>query len=295
MFVVPSKLEFEPLEQESATSTMEVVKKSWQPLEWNVDGVYFLTRDDELKTEADSVFGQKESGKKGGVFVVQRKILLGSLPSSGNPWPPISSDLIDYCKATVEVDHTKEDNGADVKITSAELIRSPLSRLIPPKKLSAHPVFEFDTQHSIWKPISVVDLARKIPPQAAKIKATTFNTLCDEFCTESIFSEQRWVSFFLLPCCRSQISCLFIHRWPLVSKVLMQEDADVIALQEATPELFRFLLSESWVRRSYFVSESGRDSRLFCMGGSFSAEKQGGVVAVFQWLAAVSTRLESLF
>ena len=43
-------------------------------------------------------------------------------------------------------------------------------------------------------------------------------------------------------------------RYPVISRVLSQQDADVIAMQEVEPQFWRFLAGEQWVQDSYFFS-----------------------------------------
>jgi poly(A) polymerase len=66
------------------------------------------------------------------------------------------------------------------------------------------------------------------------LKVVSYNILCNLYDSEKIQTEKRL---------------------PAIINELQQTDADIIALQEAIPELVELLLSESWVQ-NYFISES---------------------------------------
>jgi len=219
--------------RESAMATLEVVKRSWQPLSWTVDSLHIISRDEDSADSKEESVLEREQGRKGGVFMIDRKVLLGM--RSARPWPRSDTQMIDYSNATREASSGPSSNGPNGKITGAQVIRVPLSQLIGGKKLETAPAYRFSQELDLWKPLSTVELAKSATPQADALKVTTYNVLCDEYCTESILSEQRL---------------------PLISKILHQEDADIIALQEVTPVFMRFLLDQSWVRSSYFVTES---------------------------------------
>jgi exonuclease III len=50
------------------------------------------------------------------------------------------------------------------------------------------------------------------------------------------------------------------ERWPALLRILEQESADVIALQEGTPAFHKKLLAEEWVRRGYHISDCSGNS-----------------------------------
>jgi endonuclease/exonuclease/phosphatase family metal-dependent hydrolase len=50
------------------------------------------------------------------------------------------------------------------------------------------------------------------------------------------------------------------ERWPALLRILEQERADVIALQEGTPAFHKRLLAEEWVRRGYHISDCSGNS-----------------------------------
>ncbi|MDJ0693990.1 poly(A) polymerase [Mastigocoleus sp. MO_188.B34] len=47
-----------------------------------------------------------------------------------------------------------------------------------------------------------------------------------------------------------------VKRIPVIFQHLKESDADIIAIQEATPNFLELLLSENWVRDRYYISES---------------------------------------
>ena len=71
-------------------------------------------------------------------------------------------------------------------------------------------------------------------PASGPLRVLSWNLLFDRFSPERVASARRL---------------------PVQLEVLRQADADLIALQEVTPEFWRALLAEPWVRASYWASE----------------------------------------
>ncbi|KST65189.1 poly(A) polymerase [Mastigocoleus testarum] len=84
---------------------------------------------------------------------------------------------------------------------------------------------------SVWEEVNQ-------DPESVRLKSlnvVSFNVLHDQYEAEKIQTAKR-------------IPAIFQH--------LRKSDADIIAIQEATPNFLKLLLSETWVRNDYYVSES---------------------------------------
>ncbi|MEM6752975.1 MAG: RNA repair domain-containing protein [Cyanobacteria bacterium P01_C01_bin.38] len=90
------------------------------------------------------------------------------------------------------------------------------------------PVYKYDTQG--WQPTE--DLSKSVKSNSLTI--ASFNVLHDLYEKEKIQTEKRL---------------------PAIVEHLRQCDADIIAIQEATPDLLELLLYENWVR-DYYISDS---------------------------------------
>ncbi|MGB6297021.1 MAG: RNA repair domain-containing protein [Rivularia sp. (in: cyanobacteria)] len=90
------------------------------------------------------------------------------------------------------------------------------------------PVYKYDTQG--WLPTE--DISKSVKSNSLTI--ASFNVLHDLYEKEKIQTEKRL---------------------PAIVECLRQCDADIIAIQEATPDLLELLLSQNWVR-DYYVSDS---------------------------------------
>ena len=90
------------------------------------------------------------------------------------------------------------------------------------------PVYKYDTQG--WQPAE--DISKSVKSNSLTI--ASFNVLHNLYEKEKIQTEKRL---------------------PAIVEQLRQCDADIIAIQEATPDLLELLLSQGWVR-DYYVSDS---------------------------------------
>jgi poly(A) polymerase len=100
------------------------------------------------------------------------------------------------------------------------------------------PLHRFDRRAGAWTGALPSEPAREAPP-IASVCLVTFNVLADVFADTPTDLASR-------------LPALLAH--------LRAQDADVIALQEASPPLVRALLGERWVRDAYTVSD-GPDGR----------------------------------
>ncbi|WP_339375947.1 poly(A) polymerase [Calothrix sp. NIES-2098] len=90
------------------------------------------------------------------------------------------------------------------------------------------PVYKYDSQG--WQP----DLQPIAAFNVESLTIVSFNVLCDLYEQDKIETEKRL---------------------PVIVEQLRQCNADIIAIQEATPALVELLLSQTWVR-NYYISES---------------------------------------
>ncbi len=90
------------------------------------------------------------------------------------------------------------------------------------------PVYKYDIQG--WQ----VDTQKAAAVNLETLAIATFNVLCDRYEKDKIATEKRL---------------------PAIIDQLRQCNADIIAIQEATPALLELLLSQNWVR-NYYISES---------------------------------------
>lgn len=88
-----------------------------------------------------------------------------------------------------------------------------------------------------WQP----DASPAPAPSAAPLRLLTWNLLFDRFSPERVASARRL---------------------PVQLEELRRADADLIALQEVTPEFWRALLAEPWVQAGYWVSEGAEAATL---------------------------------
>ncbi|MEM7553887.1 MAG: poly(A) polymerase [Cyanobacteria bacterium P01_A01_bin.84] len=89
---------------------------------------------------------------------------------------------------------------------------------------------------SVWKEVNhLPDLTKLRTTKLETLSIVSFNVLYDLYETEKIHTDKR-------------IPVIFQH--------LRKLDADIIAIQEATPNFIKLLLSENWVQESYYISES---------------------------------------
>ena len=86
---------------------------------------------------------------------------------------------------------------------------------------------------------AVEDLS--ISVQSHSLKIASFNVLCDVYKKDKIQTEKRL---------------------PAIFEELRKSDADIIAIQEATPDFVRFILSQDWIRDYYYISESSTDTSI---------------------------------
>ena len=92
------------------------------------------------------------------------------------------------------------------------------------------PCFRFDHARAAWVPHAAAG-AREAVPESLQV--VTYNVLFDLYETEKIYSERR------------RAVCI---------ELLRARDADIIALQEVTPQLWAQLLATPWVQDGYHVS-----------------------------------------
>ena len=99
----------------------------------------------------------------------------------------------------------------------------------PAARFVGQPCFRFDHAHAAWVPHAAA--AREAVPESLQV--VTYNVLFDLYETEKIYSERR------------RAVCI---------ELLRARDADIIALQEVTPQLWAQLLATPWVQDGYHVS-----------------------------------------
>lgn len=99
-------------------------------------------------------------------------------------------------------------------------------------------VYKYDNQS--W--LATEHLSKSVKSNSLTI--ASFNVLCNFFKKEEIQTEKRL---------------------PAIVEQLRQCDADIIAIQEATPALIELLLSQNWVR-DYYVSESNTAENIQTFG-----------------------------
>ncbi|HEY0133624.1 MAG TPA: RNA repair domain-containing protein, partial [Nannocystis sp.] len=92
------------------------------------------------------------------------------------------------------------------------------------------PCFRFDRMLGEWVAHDTVDAAVVAPES---LQVVTYNVLFDLYEAEHIYSEQR------------RVACI---------ELLRAREADIIALQEVTPQLWAQLLATPWVQDAYYVS-----------------------------------------
>ncbi|AFY57962.1 poly(A) polymerase [Rivularia sp. PCC 7116] len=97
-----------------------------------------------------------------------------------------------------------------------------------PATFSTKPVYKYKVDG--WQAIDYLSKSVK----SNSLTVASFNVLCDVYEKEKIQTEKRL---------------------PVIVEELRKCDADIIAIQEATPDFVRFLLAQDWVR-DYYVSES---------------------------------------
>uniref|UniRef100_A0A7S4GJQ2 C2H2-type domain-containing protein n=1 Tax=Eutreptiella gymnastica TaxID=73025 RepID=A0A7S4GJQ2_9EUGL len=85
-----------------------------------------------------------------------------------------------------------------------------------------------------WQPVLAEMVTTPSLHNGARVSVVTFNVLFDFYYQEEIFSAQRYSA---------------------VMDSLRDTNADVIGLQEVTPQFVEMLMTQPWVQRSYFVSE----------------------------------------
>lgn len=108
--------------------------------------------------------------------------------------------------------------------------------------------YRFDEAAASWVPAAEPGAADE--PGAAVSALTvltvlTFNVLCDLHDPEQVRSDLRL---------------------PHLLALLRAADADLIALQEVTPDFLRAVLAEPWIRRAYFASDSPRGDTVLPTG-----------------------------
>ena len=136
-------------------------------------------------------------------------------------------------------DSAAADHPAILRACAPEAPRAPAPekprRAAAPGAFAPRPCFGFDAGRGAWTEVRGEGLH---VAEAEAIAVATYNVLMDLHETEKIYSERR-----------TRV-CL---------ELLRSSEADVIALQEVTPRLWRELLAEPWVRERYYVS-SGPDA-----------------------------------
>ena len=96
-------------------------------------------------------------------------------------------------------------------------------------KFVGQPCFRFDRALG-WVAHAAVDTPAVAPES---LQVVTYNVLFDLYETEHIYSERR------------RVACI---------ELLRARDADIIALQEVTPQLWAQLLATPWIQDGYYVS-----------------------------------------
>ncbi|MEO0967646.1 MAG: poly(A) polymerase [Cyanobacteria bacterium J06639_18] len=129
-----------------------------------------------------------------------------------------------------------QDNSHSQKSMSSKKSLNPQKLLNPQKSLETDTVkfvhkSVYKCNGSVWEEVNQ-------NPDSVKLKSlnvVSFNVLHDQYEAEKIQTAKR-------------IPVIFQH--------LKESDADIIAIQEATPNFLELLLSENWVRDRYYISES---------------------------------------
>ncbi len=103
-----------------------------------------------------------------------------------------------------------------------------LNMKVKPTIFKERPVYKYENQD--WQPVDNLSISVK----SNSLTIASFNVLNNLFKQEEIQTEKRL---------------------PAIVEHLRQCDADIIAIQEATPALLECLLSQDWVR-NYYISES---------------------------------------
>ena len=98
-----------------------------------------------------------------------------------------------------------------------------------PTKFHKKSVYKYEADG--WQSVEYLSISVK----SNSLKIASFNVLCDVYEKDKIQTEKRL---------------------PVIAEELRKADADIIAIQEATPDFIRFILSQDWVRNYYYVSES---------------------------------------
>ncbi|MBV6625868.1 MAG: DUF504 domain-containing protein [Rivularia sp. (in: Bacteria)] len=96
-----------------------------------------------------------------------------------------------------------------------------------PATFNHKPVYKYEVDG--WQPIE--NLLKSV--KSNSLTVASFNVLCDVYEKEKIQTEKRL---------------------PVIFEELRKCDADIIAIQEATPDFVRFILAQDWVK-NYYVSE----------------------------------------
>ncbi|MEL7244594.1 MAG: poly(A) polymerase [Cyanobacteria bacterium J06573_2] len=98
----------------------------------------------------------------------------------------------------------------------------------------------FTNKNNDWQPVENISKSVK----SEYLTIASYNVLCDVYEKDKIQTEKRL---------------------PAIFEELRQCDADIIAIQEATPDFVRFLLAQDWVQ-NYYVSESSNAENIQTFG-----------------------------
>ena len=93
--------------------------------------------------------------------------------------------------------------------------------------------YSFDEATGLWGSVDVAGAQGQVLCESLKV--VTWNILFDEFEEDKIHTHLRL---------------------PVLLSLLEKTDADIIGLQEVTPELLVTILASQWIREHYYVSES---------------------------------------
>lgn len=106
----------------------------------------------------------------------------------------------------------------------------------------------FDAPTSAWKAIDQFPYNEVNPASDTStdsIKLLTWNVMFDRYSGKPT------------PLGMPGIDWCSVKRYPVLSKVMAQSDADVIGMQEVEPQFWEFLSKEQWVRDNYIISCNG--------------------------------------
>ncbi|WAS95605.1 poly(A) polymerase [Nannocystis punicea] len=105
------------------------------------------------------------------------------------------------------------------------------SRAAGPAAFVSRPCFRFDPLRGDWLPVAAAGLHEA---RVEALQVATYNVLFDLYEPEQLYTEART---------------------PACLELLRRRDADILALQEVTPDRWAELLAAPWLRESYYVSE----------------------------------------